>query len=40
MTSISPHRGYPTRPMSAPSIQNAGHRPRPLGTFIRAAARP
>jgi hypothetical protein len=27
MESISPHRGQPAASMSAPSIQNAGHRP-------------
>jgi hypothetical protein len=31
ITSISPHAGHPTRSMSWPSSQNAGHTPRPTG---------
>jgi hypothetical protein len=40
ITSISPLLGHPTLPMSLPSIQNAGHRPCPRGTFSRASNRP
>jgi hypothetical protein len=40
ITSISPHSGQPTASMSVPSIQNAGHMPRPAGTWIRASTRP
>jgi hypothetical protein len=40
MTSISPHAGQPQASMSAPSIQNAGHTPRPAGTLMRASTRP
>ena len=41
MMSISPLYGH-GRPVrkSAPIIQNAGHRPLPLGTLIRASTRP
>ncbi len=40
MTSISPHAGQPTWPMSAPSIQNAGQMPCPRGILMRASTRP
>src|SRR5215471_15421573 len=40
MMSCSPHCGQPTLEIFAPSIQNAGHRPSPTGSFIRASMRP
>lgn len=40
MMSISPHPGQPTESMLDPSIQNAGQRPCPDGSFIRAATVP
>jgi hypothetical protein len=40
MMSISPQPGQPAVPMSAPSIQNAGQRPCPRGTWMRASTRP
>jgi hypothetical protein len=39
-TSISPQSSQPTASMFVPSVQNAGHTPRPAGTLIRASIRP
>jgi hypothetical protein len=38
--SISPLPGHPTSPMLLPSAQNAGQRPAPAGTLMRASMRP
>src|SRR4029078_1438687 len=40
MTSISPEAGHPTDPMLAPSAQNAGQSPCPIGRDMRASIRP
>jgi hypothetical protein len=40
ITSISPQAGQPTWPMSVPSSQKAGQRPRPLGILMLASISP